>query len=107
MNVRELIAHLECMDPQAEVRIASQPHYPFENAIDEVVEVSPPRVLTKAEFDEMSEDQQEQAMIDADEDRLVLVDEDHEMAPETIVYIGEGSQIGYLPGNVRRDLGWA
>lgn len=40
MTVAELITTLELMDPDAEVRIASQPGWPLDNRIDDVVEVS-------------------------------------------------------------------
>jgi hypothetical protein len=39
MTVQELIYELEQMNPDAEVRFASQPSWPFENDIDSVVQV--------------------------------------------------------------------
>ena len=40
MTVAELIEQLEALDPEAEVRLASQPTYPMEYSLDEfVVEV--------------------------------------------------------------------
>ncbi len=38
MNVRELIQELECKDQHAEVRIMSQPSWPFEYSISGVVD---------------------------------------------------------------------
>jgi len=66
MTVQELINELEYLNPEAEVRFASQPSWPFEYSITEVV----------------------------------VSDE------EEIAYLGEGRQIGYLPGNVTDKLGW-
>lgn len=39
MKVRDLIAQLEDMDENAEVRLATQPHYPLEYRADEAVQV--------------------------------------------------------------------
>lgn len=74
MTVRELIEELEGMNPEAEVRFASQPSWPFEYSVAAVVGVS--------------------------ED-----DEDDRTEAET-VYLVEGNQIGYLPGEVKDEIGW-
>jgi hypothetical protein len=68
MTVQDLIDSLEGMDPEAEVRFASQPNYPFEYSIYGVIET--------------------------------------EIEGETIVYLEEGNQIGYLPKEAKEDLGW-
>ena len=39
MTVQELIDQLSYMDPEAQVRFASQPNWPFEYEIDDVVAV--------------------------------------------------------------------
>ncbi|MFF2571057.1 hypothetical protein [Streptomyces sp. NPDC058084] len=39
MTVAELIKQLEQVDPEAQVRLATQPNYPFEYTLGEVVEV--------------------------------------------------------------------
>jgi hypothetical protein len=39
MTVEDLIYELQNMNPNAEVRFASQPSWPFENDIDSVVQV--------------------------------------------------------------------
>ena len=39
MTVADLIAELEDCDPNATVRLAIQPRYPFEHSIGDVVEV--------------------------------------------------------------------
>lgn len=40
MTVSRLIAQLEEMDPEAEVRLAHQPHWPFEYSAAAAVEVT-------------------------------------------------------------------
>jgi len=64
MTAEELIEFLQDFDPETEVRIAHQPNYPFEYAIDDIVIV------------------------------------------DGIIYIGEGDQLGYLPGTVADELNW-
>lgn len=84
MTVKDLIRQLEDFDPYAEVRLAIQPSWPFEHSIGNVVSVD----LT----DE-----------DADDDEEVP---DYANTGERIVYIGEGRQLGYLPGQASHELGW-
>jgi hypothetical protein len=72
MTVQELMDLLEDLDPEAEVRMAQQPSWPFEYSISDVMQPEPP----------------------AEEDR------------PNVVYLVEGSQLGYLPGYVTEDLGW-
>lgn len=74
MTVRELIEELEGMNPEAEVRFASQPSWPFEYSVSGVVGIS-------------------------------TDDEDDRTDAET-VYLVEGTQIGYLPGEVKDEIGW-
>jgi len=81
MNIRDLITMLEEIaeeSPEAEVRIAEQPSWPFENEINGVVEV----VL--------------------DDERY----EDGVSEPPVVVYLEEGEQIGYLPTLAKEALGW-
>jgi hypothetical protein len=84
MTVKQLIRQLEDFNPDSEVRLAIQPSWPFEHSIGNVVSVG----LT----DE-----------DADEDEEVP---DYANTGEEIVYIGEGYQVGYLPGQASHELGW-
>ena len=82
MTIRELIDQLtdiveELGSDRAEVRLAHQPSWPFEYSIGEV------------------------AVVRENEDEDELEDE-----LEAVVYIGEHSQIGYLPGVATRALGW-
>lgn len=74
MTVADLIWELEQMNPEAEVRFASQPNWPFEYSIASVVSVEV-------------------------EDRRT------EESVET-VYLEEGRQLGYLPGEAKEELGW-
>ncbi len=81
MTVEELIGILEDFEPTAEVRIAHQPEWPMEYTLGEVVECG------------ANGDEDEDADV-ADDDR------------EGIVYIGEGTQLGYLPEYAVDELGW-
>lgn len=74
MTVADLIWQLEQMNPEAEVRFASQPSWPFENDIDSVVSVE-------------VEDRRTGEAVE-------------------VVYLEEGRQIGYLPGEAKDELGW-
>ena len=105
MLVYELIALLQDMDENAEVRLAQQPSWPFEYGISDVVCPDLPEVMTREEFDALDEDAQEQVMARADADELILLDPGQE-PPAPVVYIGEGSPLAYLPGSVSRALGW-
>ena len=72
MTVQDLIDELEYLDPETEVRFASQPSWPFEYSIREVV---------VADVEKRGEEKQ-------------------------VAYLGEGRQIGYLPGAAKEELGW-
>ena len=72
MTVQDLIDELEYLNPETEVRFASQPSWPFEYSISEVV---------VANVEKRGEE-------------------------EEVAYLGEGRQIGYLPGSAKEELGW-
>jgi len=74
MIVRELIEELEGMNPEAEVRFASQPSWPFEYSISGVVEIA--------------------------------TGDEHDRTDTDTVYFIEGNQIGYLPEEVKEEIGW-
>ena len=74
MTVQDLIDELEYLNPETEVRFASQPNWPFEYSITEVVVCS----------DEGRNGEEE----------------------KQVAYLGEGRQIGYLPGAAKDELGW-
>ena len=104
MNVGELKALLEEMDDDAEVRIASQPSWPFENEVASVIVMQKPKeLLSDEEVDAMSQSEREHYMDACDNGEFV---DPHEMPEGDIVYIGEGRQIGYLPTRVKGRLGW-
>ena len=84
-TVKELIRELEGMDQDAEVRIAHQPRWPLEYSIGQTVEVTNP---------------------DEDDEEEAEVKDKPAKEPETVVYIGEGNQLGYLGSNASRSLGW-
>lgn len=69
MTVQDLIEELNYLNPDAEIRFASQPSWPFEYSIDSAVYTE-------------------------DEDGFPTV------------YLVEGSQLGYLPGYVKDEIGW-
>ena len=79
MTVGELIEELRLFDQDAAVRFASQPSWPFEYSINGVVQA----VVDKP--DKHTFDGYEQ---------------------EDVVYLEEGSQIGYLPSGAKEELGW-
>ena len=74
MTVAELIQELEYLDGDLEVRFASQPSWPFEYSIRNVVVVG----IEDKQTDEVND----------------------------VVYLEEGRQLGYLPGDAKEELGW-
>lgn len=76
-TVGELIDALEGYDGDTPVRFAQQPSWPFEYTVGTVV--CTPK--------------------DAEGDGTELTD-------PPMVWIGEGEQVGYLPGNAADALGW-
>lgn len=118
MNIRELIDALEDIAQEysddIDVRIASQPEWPFENVLNDAKVVN----LSKM----VCEDCDGDGMVDDTDDegndvRVTCTncngsgfyneggrpsDED-----EYVVYLEEGHQIGYLPGAAAEELGWS
>lgn len=76
MTVGELKEMIDGLDEDVEVRLAMQPSWPFEYSISSV------------------------EVIDNDPEGS------DEEPIEGIVYLAEGDQLGYLPGNVCDELGW-
>lgn len=110
MTLNELIEQLTALQEELgnedpEVRLAIQPQWAFEHSIDQVVLPNRPRIITASEFEAMSEEEQERANEAADRDEVTFLD-DGEQAPDRVIYIGEGRQVGYLPGEASRALGW-
>ena len=78
MTAKELIEEMEWAIEQnkgdVEVRIASQPKWPFEYTLDTAVTVE--------------------------------VQNEHDDEKEKVVYLAEGSQLGYLNEHARDEMGW-
>jgi len=86
MKVIELKEALEQMPDEAEVRLAMQPSWPFEYSISDVIPLEP----IEEELDE-----EEKREDDPEFDDTIKV-----------VYLVEGSQLGYLPGEASEAIGW-
>jgi hypothetical protein len=91
MTVGELKELLQDLDDEMEVRLAHQPSWPFEYSISgaEVVDLNEP------DPDDTVEPEDEEHPDDVEEPE-----------PNEILYLAEGTQLGYLPGVVSRLLGW-
>ncbi len=106
LTVAELIAELQNMPQDAEVRLAHQPSWPFEYAIDQVVCAGEDvKLLTEEQLEAMSDDERQDAENLIDEGRAICWEEGEDL-PQPVVYLGEGQQIGYLPGAAANELGW-
>jgi hypothetical protein len=77
-TVGELIAALQHYDPDTPIRLATQPHWPFEYTLGGIA-------LTPD---------------DAEGDGT-------EPTGDPVVWIAEGRQVGYLPGIASNALGWS
>ena len=90
MKVRELIAVLEDLDPEAAVYIMSQQNYPFEHAVS--------GVALREDFTDCDDEDDEEAEGEEEErpaparDRWTARDAD---LPSTDVFILEGEQLRY------------
>lgn len=78
MTVGDLLEALQGFDEGTEVRLAMQPSWPFEYSISEVIPVN----LQDDEDDEYDEDETD------------------------VVYLVEGTQLGYLPSKAQQEIGW-
>jgi len=103
MKITELIDILEDLKHEvgddAEVRFASQPTYPFEYSIREVHALSKYQRLYMAQ-DAMREEGMTEEEIEENLDRESIENS------ENVVYLEEGCQIGYLPGEAKDYIGW-
>ena len=111
MKITDLIEQLEEiaeLNPNAEVRYASQPSYPFENSIREVLSWDK-ETMIDAEIEGI------QRCIKEDGEEPMSYEEIKALARENleygggcdpVVYLAEGSQIGYLPEGPTEALGW-
>jgi hypothetical protein len=93
MTIRELIDRLADLAEEhgdgLEVRLAEQPQWAFEYAITDVVAVTP------------EDDGDDDAPVEDYPGQYV---DGPTAAP--VVYVGEGKQLGYLPGAAANALGW-
>jgi hypothetical protein len=96
MIVQELIEELRACDPEAEVRLAQQPSWPFEYSIGQIREVALVDDADLEAFDSFG---------DLSTDERAELNRRAKSAPR-VIYIGEGRQLAYLPGAASRELGW-
>jgi hypothetical protein len=96
MTVEELRSELENLDPEAEVRLAQQPSWPFEYSIGQIREVALVDDADLEAFDSFG---------DLSTEERAELNRRAESA-RRVVYIGEGRQLAYLPGAASRELGW-
>jgi hypothetical protein len=92
MTVEELLNELSELPPCAEVRIASQPRWPFEYTLQGVYVVEP---------GDTDDDEETAPTPDVSSS-----DEDEASDELPVVYLAEGSQLGYLPKPARDEIGW-
>jgi len=98
VRASELIALLEEADPDTEVRIAQQPSWPFEYAIEDAILVDGRDDVSCDECGyDWGEPHDENG---CDEERPASED------VEPVVYIVEGRQLAYLPGIAAKAIGW-
>lgn len=84
ITVGQLRELFDGVDDSVEVRLEMQPRWAFEYSVGNAVIVGP---FTLPPGHEPEEDEDEQA-------------------EKNVVYLAEGSQLGYLPGYVSREIGW-
>lgn len=116
MTVQELVELLEKFDGGQEVRIAHQPTWPFEYEIAQVVCPNPQDQYEVLQGDDgwsLFDRETGKQMFDCPNYTTMELAEEYFdqitstlVAESTIVYIGEGVQIGYLPTPVASALGW-
>ena len=91
MNIAELIEELERVKmthgEDVEVRLSVQPNYPYEHEIAGVSEPLTPWHFGDDEDDRPQESRNSDKPLD-----------------KTVIYIAEGTQIGYLPSKVTVEL---
>ena len=104
VNVAELIEELENMDPEAEVRLAIQPSWPFQHTISGVYDVP-----GKSDDPQPNPDQYANDNLEQYEDDFEEWEAQQDAPDENVVYIAEGGQYynaPYLPGAAANAIGW-
>ena len=120
MTAAELIELLQGVNPDTEVRLAQQPHWPFEYSVGEMVcvQVGGLEVGDAVTFKDDAGSERQGTVTKTTSDGLLITDENgelrevpfHQLAGylelTDVLYIGEGTQLGYLPGVASCELGW-
>jgi hypothetical protein len=118
MTVYELKRALEDLDDNTEVRLAHQPSWPFEYEISQVVATEPPSLIVDFwredggwfVVDENEDPQDEEfwvfGPVETREEAQSHLDNNIEIKFTPVVYIAEGSQLGYLQGDAKKAVGW-
>ena len=120
MTVGELIARLKDFSEDAPVLLAQQPHWPFEYSVGEIacVSVGGPEEGDVVTYEDDQSSEHTGVVKDATEDGVLVEDEEGGVRHvpfyqligyleiKDVVYLGEGTQLGYLTGAARRELGW-
>jgi hypothetical protein len=120
MTVAELIDILKNCDEEAEVLLAHQPQWAFEYSIEEAAQTDPVSGLEAVLgrpwsdedpdgcwwiFDPDDEDFEPRGpFVDMNGAQIAIEQMQAEHTP--VVYIAEGHQIGYLPTEGRKAIGW-
>jgi len=113
MSVGDLLEILEGLEPDMEVRFASQPAWPFEWSIEKA-EVIRPSEIDPEEIEDMKKELSRlQSEKSGSEEDLVSISELEESIQmltsdegDEVLYLVEGSQLGYLPTSVCQAVGW-
>ena len=111
MKITDLIEQLEEiaeLNPNAEVRYASQPFHPFENSIREVLSWDK-ETMIDAEIEGIErciKEDGEEPMSYEEIKALARENLEYGGGCDPVVYLAEGSQIGYLPEGPTEALGW-
>ena len=120
MNARDLIELLQDVDPDTEVRLAQQPHWPFEYSVGQVarVTIGGPGEGDTVTFEDDGGAEHQGVVTDTTEGGLLVEEENggvrclplHQVIGyldlTEVLYIGEGTQLAYLSGAASRELGW-
>ena len=103
MTINELIEELEYMKEMCseggntEIRFAAQPSWPFEYSVSSVL------AMTQTLREQTLRAEMLEEGYSGEEINENLCDLD--ISPD-VVYLVEGSQLGYLPSDVKNECGW-
>lgn len=121
MKVGELLEVLGDQNPDLEVRLAQQPSWAMEAEVGHVVsvQIGGPDLGDRVTYEDDEGAERTGTVTDSSPDAVLVVDDSGKERPvpfyqligylelADVVYIGEGTQLGYLPGVVARELGWS